>query len=399
MCKTESAGGYCNMVIHVVAEGDTVNMLAARYGVTAESIELTNQLQYPYYLVVGQALLIENTVPGEAAESVRPTGRSVYINGFAYPFISRWVLNATLPYLTFLSVFSYGFTPDGDLVFPALDDTFMIAAAGEYRAVAALTLTPFGEDGNFNNNLIHSLLRNEAAVNNLTEQLKTVMSERGFGALDVDFEFILPEDRDLFTDFVAGLTEALNPLGFQVFVDLAPKTSADQRGLLYEGKDYGGLGAAANGVLLMTYEWGYAYGPPMAVAPVNQVRRVVEYALTEIPANKISLGIPNYGYDWTLPYVRGGIRARTIGNVEAVQLAAAYNAVIEFDETAKSPFFFYYLDGVQHVVWFEDVRSLNAKFDLIEEFGLRGAGYWTIMQWFQANWTLLNERFSIIKIK
>ena len=85
--------------------------------------------------------------------------------------------------------------------------------------------------------------------------------------------------------------------------------------------------------------------------------------------------------------------------MEAVQLAAAYNAVIEFDETAKSPFFFYYLDGVQHVVWFEDVRSLNAKFDLIEEFGLRGAGYWTIMQWFQANWTLLNERFSIIKIK
>lgn len=384
------------MLIHVVAEGETVNALAMRYGASAESIELINQLQYPYYLIVGQALLIENTIPGETGV-VRRTGRSAYINGFAYPFISRWVLNATLPYLTFLSVFSYGFTPEGNLVYPALDDAFMVSAAMEQRTVAALTLTPFDEDGNFNNNLIHSLLRNGAAVDNLIGQLKAVMPERGFGALDVDFEFILPEDRDLFTGFVARLTEDLNPLGIQVFVDLAPKTSADQRGLLYEGKDYGGLGAAANGVLLMTYEWGYAYGPPMAVAPVNQVRRVVEYALTEIPAYKISLGIPNYGYDWTLPYVRGGIRARTIGNVEAIQLAAAYNAVIEFDETAKSPFFFYYSGGIQHVVWFEDVRSLNAKFDLIDEFGLRGAGYWTIMQWFQANWTLLNARFNIIK--
>lgn len=387
------------MVIHVVTEGDTVYSLAAYYGVTAESIEMVNQLQYPYLLVVGQALLIENSVSTEIAGGVRRTGRSAYVNGFAYPFISRWVLNATLPYLTYLSVFSYGFTPEGNLVYPILDDTFMITAAGESRTVAALTLTPFGKDGNFNNNLIHSLIRSEEAVNNLIEELKQTMGERGFGTLDVDFEFILPEDRDYFTSFVARLAEELNPLGYQVFVDLAPKTSADQPGLLYEGKDYGGLGAVANGVLLMTYEWGYAYGPPMAVAPINQVRRVVEYALTEIPANKVSLGIPNYGYDWTLPYVRGGMRARTIGNVEAVQLAGRYNAVIAFDETAQSPFFFYYLNGVQHVVWFEDVRSLNAKFDLIEEFGLRGAGYWTIMQWFQANWTLLQERFQIIKMK
>lgn len=384
------------MTIYVVAEGDTVYSIAQRYGVTEESIEEVNQLQYPYTLVVGQALLIEDTGEEENL-GVGQNRPPIYVNGFAYPFISRWVLNATLPYLTYLSVFSYGFTPDGYLIYPAIDDTFMLTAAESFQVGSVLTLTPFGEDGRFNNNLIHSLIRNDAAVDNLIEQLKIVMAEKGFRALDVDFEFILAEDRDVFTDFVARLTRELNPLGYQVYVDLAPKIAADQPGLLYEGKDYGGLGAAANGVLLMTYEWGYAYGPPMAVAPIDQVRRVVEYALTEIPADKISLGIPNYGYDWSLPYIRGGVRARTIGNVEAVQIARENNAVIEFDGTAQSPYFFYYQNGMQHVVWFEDVRSMNAKFDLIQEYSLRGAGYWTIMQWFRANWELLENRFQIIK--
>ena len=91
-------------------------------------------------------------------------------------------------------------------------------------------------------------------------------------------------------------------------------------------------------MLLMTYEWGYAYGPPMAVAPsMPQVRRVAEYALARIPAEKILLGVPNYGYDWTLPYVQGGPRARTLGNVEAAQMAAACGTPIVFDPTARSP--------------------------------------------------------------
>ena len=98
----------------------------------------------------------------------------------------------------------------------------------------------------------------------------------------------------------------------------APKTSDRQRGILVEGVDYAKLGENADAVFLMTYEWGYTYGPPMAVAPLDKVREVVEYALTRIPPEKIILGIPNYGYDWPLPYERGITRARSIGNEEAV---------------------------------------------------------------------------------
>lgn len=378
------------MTIHVVTAGETVFSIANQYGVSSEGIEAINQLQYPYTLVIGQALLI-NT--GEVMEDKR----SIYVNGYAYPFISRWVLNATLPYLSYLSVFSYGFTTEGDLIYPMLDDSFMISAAYEHSATPVLTLTPLGPDGRFSNALIHALVNNDEVISNLINQLKLVMNEKGFGAVDVDFEYILAEDRDLFTAFVRKLVDELNPLGYQVFVALAPKTSANQPGLLYEGKDYRALGEIANAVLLMTYEWGYTYGPPMAVAPVNMVRRVVEYAITEIPVEKINLGIPNYGYDWTLPYVRGSSKATTIGNVEAVQIALQNNAVIEFDELAQTPYFYYTRNGLEHVVWFEDVRSLSAKFDLIDEFGLRGAGYWTVMQWFRANWELLDSRFSIVK--
>lgn len=225
--------------------------------------------------------------------------------------------------------------------------------------------------------------------------MKDILLEKGFAGVDIDFEFILPEDRDAFTLFVRYVTEALNEDGYQVSVALAPKTSSEQRGLLYEGKDYRGLGDAANNVLLMTYEWGYTYGPPMAVAPINSVRAVVEYAVTQINVSKINMGIPNYGYDWPLPYIRGITKARTIGNVEAIQLAIEYGAEIMFDNDAKSPFFRYSANGIEHEVWFEDVRSLEAKFNLVNEYNLRGIGYWQIMQYFRANWLLLSSKFNI----
>ena len=365
--------------------------IANSYGTTVNDIAFINQLEYPYLIVPGQALLINN---GEDY-GYRPL---VYVNGYAYPFIKEWVLRETLPYLSYLSVFSYGFSEEGELRCPELTDEFMIEAAYEFGASTVLTLTPFDKQGVFNNNLIHLLLINQKAMDNLIDELITVMTDKGFRALDIDFEFILAEDKERFVTFVEEATRRMNDAGYEVFVALAPKTSDAMKGLLYEGKDYEKLGLAANAVLLMTYEWGYKYGPPLAVAPLDKVRQVVEYALTKIPAEKINLGIPNYAYDWPLPYARGETEARTIGNVEAVRIAIDNNAEILFDETAQTPYFNYVAeDKTKHVVWFEDVRSLNAKFNLVEEYSLRGMGYWTIMQWFRANWVLLEDRFRIIK--
>ena len=327
-----------------------------------------------------------------------PEAPAISVSGYAYPFISPWVLEQTLPFLTALPVFSYGFTPEGELLPPPYgEDQWMISEALRFGVLPILTLTPFGPDGNFNNQLIHSVVNDSVYRDNLIQNMLGLMYEKGYLGVDIDFEYILAEDKDAFSAFVRQTAEIMRANGFQTSVALAPKTSDDQKGLLYEGKDYRALGEAADHVLLMTYEWGYTYGPPMAVAPLNQVRRVVEYALTQIPAEKINLGIPNYGYDWPLPYERGVTKAETINNIQAVRIAVANDAEIQFDETAQSPFFTYADQGTAHEVWFEDVRSLSAKFDLIEEFGLRGCGYWQIMQWFRANWLLLKDRFFIEK--
>lgn len=378
------------MEIYVVRPGDSVDSIARELVADAEQIIYDNQLDYPYELAIGQALLIRK---GERAAE-----REISVSGYAYPFINPRVLEETLPFLSELPVFSYGFTERGELLPPAYgEDEWMIAEAVRFDVLPVLTLTPFGADGNFNNELIHSVVNNAEYSERLIGNLLELMGRKGYRGVDIDFEYILAEDRDAFSAFVRRVAEAMRASGYQTSVALAPKTSADQAGLLYEGKDYKALGEAADHVLLMTYEWGYTYGPPMAVAPVNQVRRVVEYALTEIPAQKVNLGIPNYGYDWPLPYERGVTKAVTLGNVEAVRLAVEQGAQIRFDNLSESPNFTYTKDGIGHEVWFEDVRSLQAKFNLIKEYDLRGCGYWQIMKWFRANWLLLQDRFYIKK--
>lgn len=390
------------MKIYVVQPGDGIDAIADSQNVSAQDIIYDNQLIYPYALAVGQALLLSGAPgsggAGAPADNTADTSMAAYpayVGGYAYPFISRWVLEQTLPFLSDLFIFSYGFTTDGELIPPLLDDTFMIATAKGYGVAPILTLTPFGPDGRFNNNLISQVVNNETAKLQLIENLTAQIEERGFEGVDIDFEYVLAEDRIPFADFVGDVREAINALGYPVSVALAPKISDTQEGLLYEGKDYALLGEAADFVLLMTYEWGYTYGPAMAVAPINKVRQVVEYALTKIPPEKIHLGIPNYGYDWTLPYVRGSSKATTIGNVEAVQIAISRGAEIRFDETAQSPYFNYTLDNLTHEVWFEDVRSLTAKFGLVKEYQLRGMSYWQIMQLFRANWLLLDNTFTV----
>lgn len=374
------------MSIYVVSPGDTVDSIAEAFHVSAYSVIDANQLVYPYALAVGQALFISDT----PAAAKKP---SVQTGGYAYTYISPWVLTQTLPYLTELFIFSYGFDAEGVLLPPPLDDAPMISAAWQADTRPVLTLTPLDASGQFNNNLISSVVHNDSYKNNLIQQLLNTLRMKGYSGVDVDFEYIQAADRDLFTAFVKNLADTLHPYGLTVSVALAPKTSAGQPGLLYEGKDYAALGAVADSVLLMTYEWGYKYGPNMAVAPLNMVRRVVDYAITEIPPEKIHLGIPNYGYDWPLPFERGKTAAVTIGNVEAVQIAIQNNAEIYFDDISKSPYFNYTKDGIPHEVWFEDVRSIQAKFGLVKEYGLGGMGYWQIMRWWKANWMLLLESF------
>ena len=178
---------------------------------------------------------------------------------------------------------------------------------------------------------------------------------------------------------------------------LAPKTSAEQEGLWYEAHDYRAHGEIVDFVVIMTYEWGYSGGPAMPVSPIGPVRKVIEYALTEMPAEKIMMGQNLYGYDWTLPFVEGTV-ARAVSPQQAIELAAQYNVPIQYDYEAQAPFFSYWdEEGKQHEVWFEDARSIQAKFNLIKELNLRGISYWKLGLSFPQNWLLITENFNVRK--
>lgn len=149
--------------------------------------------------------------------------------------------------------------------------------------------------------------------------------------------------------------------------------------------------------MLMTYEWGYTYGPPMAVAPLNMVRRVVEYAVSAIPVEKISLGIPNYGYEWPLPYVRGTTKAQSISNREAV---AGPSTMESRSGSTRRPGLPTFVTGSTGSSMRSGLRMCGAsqgKFGLIREYGLLGAGYWQLMNFFRPNWLLMEEEFRIIR--
>ena len=426
------------MEIHVVREGETLYEIAQRYGVSPERLALDNGLENPTRLVTGQTLVIlypQRTVtvqPGETLSSIAARegvslnqllrnnyglggdvtvypGQTIVIdyqqekqgvlsvNGYVYPFVDREVLRQALPYLTYLTLFTYGFTPEGELI--DLEDEDLIRLARAYGVSPLMHLSTLTPEGNFSSELANLLLNDPVLQDRVIEQVLEVLRAKGYDGLDVDFEFVDPENRQAYIDFIAKLTSQLNPEGYIVVTALAPKTYDGQPGLLYEAHDYRGIGEASNAVLLMTYEWGYSAGPPMAVSPIENVRRVLDYGVTAIEPSKIYMGMPNYGYDWPLPFVQGVTRAPSIGNVEAVEIAARYGATILYDEASQAPHFNYFNEGwTEHEVWFEDARSVRAKLALVPEYGLAGVGYWNLMRPFPQNWQGLNALCEIRRV-
>ena len=423
------------MTIHIVQPGESVNSISARYGVDPSLVSSDNAVPSNGTLAVGQTLVIRfprqvhAVQPGETLTSIAANygttvrtlwrnnwaldgqsslavGQTLVIsyfdeklgsaasNGYAYPFIGAALLDEQLPYLTYLTPFTYGITASGDLL-PLEDDT-LLSAARAHGSRPVMHLSTLTESGQFDTRRGELILTDTPVQDRLVNEVIQTVLQRGYAGVDVDFEYLPGPLAAAYAAFLARLRRLLNAQGRFLWTALAPKTSAMQRGLLYEGHDYAAISAASDGVLLMTYEWGYTYGPPMAVAPLPNVRAVLDYAVTEIPSEKIFLGVPNYGYDWPLPFVQGTTRAQSISNQRAIELAIQHNIAIQYDETAQSPFF-HYTDaaGVVHEVWFEDARSLSAKLKLIAEYGFRGVGFWNLMRPFSQTWLVLDSLYHV----
>lgn len=425
------------MQIHVVEQGQTVRSIAETYGSTAEEIVRANELPNPDKLVTGQALVIPIVgsyywvKPGDtlyligqryqisAADLARANrislyrpinvGQRLYIpprprraaDFVAYVEPRRTVQPAleedvrkAAPHLTYLAPFSFRINRDGTLTPPPLDD--FPAISRDNQVVMMLVVTNL-EGGQFNSET-GSLVVNDIEIQNkLLDNIIATAQELGFGDIHFDLEALPAEDRNAYAQFLRRAKERADRAGMMISVAVAPKTRADQPGKWYPAHDYRQIGAIADFVIIMTYEWGYSGGPPMAVSPIGPVRRVLEYAMTEMPAEKIMMGQNLYGYDWTLPYERG-TTAKALSPQAAIALAAEQNVAIQYDDEAQAPFFEYTDDqGRRHQVWFEDARSIQVKFNLVKELGLRGVSYWKLGLPFPQNWLLIESNFRVRK--
>ncbi len=425
------------MLIHVVKKGDSIYSIARRYGQPMQKIITDNRLENPGRLVVGQTIVVmtdsiphvvaageslyliarnyETTVAailganpdirdpafiraGQTITIPFPTPQlgTIEVNGYAFPNINRNTLRSTQAFLTYLSIFSYQVRPDGSLA--PIPDQELVQTARQAQVAPMMVITNIKEGASFNSDLAHTILTDQTVQNNLLDNIERTLKEKQYAGLDVDFEYVYPNDRENYNEFLRKLAARLRPQGYILTTALAPKISGTQTGLLYQAHDYAAHGQIVDHVILMTYEWGYTYGPPQAVAPIDQVERVLRYAVSVIPSKKILMGMPNYGYDWTLPFVQGSA-ARSISNTEAVNLAARVGAEIQYDEKAQAPYFHYYdSNGREHVVWFDDARSIQARLQLVSKYNLGGVSYWTINRYFPQNWLVLQSMAQVKKV-
>ncbi|MGX8701691.1 LysM peptidoglycan-binding domain-containing protein [Caproiciproducens sp.] len=370
---------------HRVQPGETLEGIAQRYGVSLQSLITVNRITDPDVILPGTVLVI----PRRARLPLNVNGYLYMLGEDAVPIVRE-----DGGFLTYLSPFAYLIREDGTL--QPIDDEPAVQAALSERVVPMMSITNFTSTSQ-GANLASVVLNSPQLVERLLTEIITLMKEKGYRGLNIDLENVLPADREAYNRFLQRAVDRLHAQGFFVSTALAPKTSEGQAGLLYEAHDYAAHGRIVDFVILMTYEWGYRKGPPQPISPLNQIERVLDYAVTVIPREKIYFGFQIYARDWLLPHTEGR-EAETFSSQEAIARAVRYGAEIQYDSVAQAPFFRYWDEqGREHEVWFEDARSAQAKFDMVKSYNLPGISYWALGYPFPQNWTLLEDNFTVRK--
>ena len=374
------------MFFHFVKKGDSLYELSKKYNISIEKISNDNSLISDSNLVVNQCLLIDD---GKNSYSKQ----TAVFNAYCYEGSNIDNVRSFLDNLTFLSIFSYQVKEDGTL--NKIDDQRFIDEAKKYNVKPVMVITNSKEKGGFSPSLARKIISNNEVTNNLFNNILSIIKSKGYYGLNIDFEYVYEKDKDLFINFIKKAADFFED--YYLSISLAPKTSSSQKGLLYEAHDYEKLSKYVNHVILMTYEWGYTYGPSLPVAPFNKVQDVLEYATSVIDKNKIIMGLPNYGYDFKIPYIENQ-KAKSITNPKAIPLAFNNHAQIVHDNVTKTPSFKYKENNQLHEVQFDDPYSIENKLSLIDDLDIAGASIWTASSKCNYIPLLINQLYNVEKL-
>ena len=237
------------------------------------------------------------------------------------------------------------------------------------------------------------MLATEESREGFIDGVEANLEKFDYDGINIDIESIYVSDRDRFSALMKELYERLSPKGYSVTVCVPAKTS-DNRSNTWSGPfDYKEIAKYSDRVVIMTYdEHGYSSGPG-PVASYNWVEKVMKYAAGQIPPGKILMGIPGYGFDWT----SGKKGAGYISYSQAVNLSASRGVQIQWDETARVPYFKYRENGRSHQVWFESKYSLEHKLDIAKECNIGGIALWRVGLEDPGMWEVIDRRIEAQK--
>ncbi len=428
------------MDIHVVKPNDSIESISRQYGVSVSDIIKSNELTNPYNLVTGQTIVIvyptkihtvkegdtlgeiarsygitmmqllrnnpflvdrEFIYPGETLVIRYQTGRDVITNGYAYPFIPKSILQKTLPYLTYISVYNYRANENGGLT-SYYDDTEVIQIAIEYGTIPLLMTTTLTPQGDPNIDVAYNILLNndfqESHINNMLNTVK----EKGFYGVNMVFSYITSATINLYNDFVTKVASRIKEEGYLYFVTINSKGAENGTDPIFEQIDYSLISQVVDSISFTHFEFGKKTDPPGPIYSYTNFKQFIEYTEQKIPSEKIKIGVPTIGYDWTLPYTPDNSVASAISLGDAINLAREARSEIQFDETSQTPYFNYKQSSIsseeEHIVWFIDARTFQSLMNLIVEYELSGLGIWNIMIFYAQMWLVVNTQYSIIKL-
>lgn len=420
------------MQIHTVQPNETIYTIARTYNVPVERIMRDNNLPPNYNLNIGQSLIITfpektyivqkgDTIPGvvqahgiSELQLIRNNPylvdrnflyageelvisyqqkQSIQVNGYAFSHIDPKLLRKSLPFLTYLTIINYKVSADGNIT--GVNDCELINLAKEYKVAPVMMISSITEQGKGSYAINQTILNSPEVQETIIENVLSILRLKGFYGLNMGFQSILPADLPNYVNFITNMTSRLNNEGFQVFVTLIPSTYGYISGISANIPYFASIGEATNNVILMSYQWSTAFMPSVAQTTVSFLQDYLEYVMTQIPPEKIFLGLTRIAYDWEIPYIEGETVGSAMTNIDALNLANQTVATIYYDDTTQTPYYYYNTSGVEHFVWFKDARTINAIIDLVVENGLKGVSIWNVMYFDSQTWLVFNTQYHI----
>ncbi|MGB8456010.1 MAG: LysM peptidoglycan-binding domain-containing protein [Anaerocolumna sp.] len=425
------------MTIHVVQPGETLNSISKLYNIPSARIVLENGIKNPNNLAIGQTIVI---VPPETIYTVQNgdtlagisekqgislmellrnnpylsdrefiylgeplvisyqtnKSRTIATSGYAFPYINIDTLKKTLPFLSYLTIFNYRITINGEVI--GDDESKMIQMAKDFGVAPIMFVSTLTADGTSNNEVFFKLLRDPETQARVIESILHILRTKGYYGVNIYLEYVNLENIDIIANNIKRVADLFHSEGFRVLVTVSPKANIESHGVSFDKIDYSKLAVNTDAVVFTSYEWGMTYSYPSSVTPVIILRELLNYAVSIIPSEKILMGLIPIGYNWQLPYVPGYSKANAITAGSAIQLATENNIPIQFNEQSQAPYFFYVSDYTLYLLWFKDARSFDAIAGLVSEYTLQGLSIWTIMDFNAQMWFVINTQYEIEKV-